>query len=210
MIFVESGIVVGFLLPGDSILFTAGLLAGEPTSSLSLPVLAVGSFLFAATGNVVGYWTGSRFGRPWLLARAGRAVRHVERAERFYARYGWFAVVAARFIPWARTFTPVAAGVAHMSRPRFLSATVVGAAVWGGGLVLLGYLAHDVPWLARLAYVVAALAIGAAVVLPLAGWAGARHRRRRQAGRQDPRAHERRPPEPPPEAPPQSPSSASS
>ena len=171
--------MVGFLLPGDSILFAAGLLAAEPGSSLSVAVLAAGAFVCAATGNVVGYWTGRRFGRPWLLARAGRAARHVERAERFYERYGWLAVVAARFIPWARTFTPVAAGVAGMGRPAFLSATLTGAAVWGAGLVVLGYLAHDVPWLARLALTVAAVAVAASVLVPLGGWASGRIRNRR-------------------------------
>jgi membrane-associated protein len=179
MIFVESGLVVGFLLPGDSVLFAAGLLAAEPGSPLSLPLLAVGAFVCAAAGNAVGYWTGRRFGRPWLIARAGRAARHVERAERFYARYGWLAVVAARFIPWARTFTPVAAGVARMSRPAFVSATLAGAAVWGAGLVVLGYLAHDVPWLARLALAVAAVAVAASILVPLGGWAGRRIRSRR-------------------------------
>jgi membrane-associated protein len=176
---VESGLVIGFLLPGDSLLFAAGLLAAEPGSSLSLPVLAVGAFVCAVAGNAVGYWTGHRFGRPWLLARAGRAARHVERAERFYERYGWLAVVAARFIPWARTFTPVAAGVAGMSRAAFASATVAGAAVWGAGLIVLGYLAHGVPWLARLALAVAAVAIAASVLVPLGGWAARRVRNRR-------------------------------
>src|SRR5918912_3193549 len=106
-----------------------------------MPLLAAGSFACAAAGNLLGYWTGRRFGRPWLLRRAGSAHRHVEWAERFYARYGWLAVVVARFVPWARTFTPVAAGVAGMSYPRFVSATVVGAGIWGAGLVVLGYAA---------------------------------------------------------------------
>jgi membrane-associated protein len=175
---VESGLLVGFLLPGDSILFTAGLLAAEPGSSLSMPLLAAGSFTCATAGNLVGYWTGRRFGRPWLLRRAGSAARHVERAERFYARYGWFAVVVARFIPWARTFIPVAAGVARMSVPRFVSATVVGAGVWGAGLVVLGFAAHGVPWLRSLAYAVAVTAIAGAFVVPLAGWAVRRLRQR--------------------------------
>ncbi|HYJ75412.1 MAG TPA: DedA family protein [Kineosporiaceae bacterium] len=179
MIFVESGLVVGFLLPGDSVLFAAGLLAAEPGSPLSLPLLAVGAFVCAAAGNAVGYWTGRRFGRPWLLARAGRAARHVERAERFYERYGWLAVVVARFIPWARTFTPVAAGVAGMRRTAFASATLVGAAIWGAGLVVLGYLAHDVPWLNRLALAIAGVAIAASILVPLAGWARRRLRERR-------------------------------
>jgi membrane-associated protein len=180
MIFVESGVVVGFLLPGDSILFAAGLLAAEPRSSLSLPLLAGGAFACAAVGNAVGYWTGRRFGRPWLLARAGRAAAHVERAERFYERYGWLAVVVARFIPWARTFTPVAAGVAGMSRPAFASATLTGAAVWGAGLVVLGYLSHDVPWLSRLAFTVAVAAVAGSVLVPLGGWALRRVRSRRR------------------------------
>lgn len=169
VIFVESGLLIGFLLPGDSILFTAGLLAAEPGSTLSLPVLAGGTFMAAAAGNGVGYWTGRRFGRPWLLRRAGRAARHVDRAEQFYARYGWLAVVVARFVPWARTLTPVAAGVAGMGRAAFVSATVAGAAVWGVGLVTLGYLAHDVPWLRTVAYVVAGTAVAASVLLPLGG-----------------------------------------
>ena len=77
VIFVESGLLVGFLLPGDSVLFTAGLLAAEPASTLSLPVLAGGTFACAAAGNGVGYWTGQRFGRPWLLHRAGRDTSRV-------------------------------------------------------------------------------------------------------------------------------------
>jgi membrane-associated protein len=181
IIFVESGLLVGFLLPGDSILFTAGLLAAEPGSTLSLPVLAGGSFACAAAGNGVGYWTGHRFGRPWLLHRAGRAARHVERAEQFYLRYGWLAVVVARFVPWARTFVPVAAGVARMPLGRFASATLAGAAVWGSGLVVLGYLAHAVPWLRTLAYVVAAVAIAGSVLVPLGGWLLRRSRARRSA-----------------------------
>ena len=170
IVFVESGLLVGFLLPGDSILFTAGLLAAEPASTLSLPVLAAGTFACATAGNAVGWWTGRRFGRPWLLRRAGRAARHVERAEQFYQRYGWLAVVVARFVPWARTFVPIAAGVAGMSPARFGSATVAGAAIWGAGLIVLGYYAAEVPWLKTLAYAVAGVAIAGSVLVPLGGW----------------------------------------
>ncbi len=189
IIFVESGVLVGFLLPGDSILFTAGLLAAEPVSTLSLPVLALGAFVCAAAGNGVGYWTGHRFGRPWLLHRAGRAAGHVERAERFYLRYGWLAVVVARFVPWARTFVPVAAGVARMSLGRFISATLAGAAVWGAGLVVLGYLAHEVPWLRNVAYGVAVVAVAGSVLVPVGGWLLRRSALRRSArGQQVPDA----------------------
>lgn len=162
LVFVESGILVGFFLPGDSVLFTAGLLAATPGTHLSLPVLAVGVATAAVAGDAVGYWTGRRLGRPWLLHRAGRSAHRVEQAERFYSRYGWIAVVIARFIPWVRTFTPIVAGVARMRYPYFLSANVVGAAIWGSGLVLLGYVAYAIPVVRQAAYVVAGTAI--------AGW----------------------------------------
>lgn len=170
LVFVESGLLVGFFLPGDSVLFTAGLLAAEPGSPLNVGVLAGGTFVAAVAGDAVGYWTGRRFGRPWLLRKAGRGARHVERAERFYGRYGWFAVVIARFIPWVRTFTPVVAGIARMPYLVFLSANLVGAAVWGSGLVALGYIGHSVPWVKWAAYAVAGTAILISLLVPLAGW----------------------------------------
>jgi membrane-associated protein len=170
IVFVESGLLIGFFLPGDSVLFTAGLLAATPGSGLNVVALAVGVFVAAVAGDGVGYWTGWRLGRPWLLRRAGRAAGHVHRAERFYQRYGWLAVVAARFIPWVRTFTPIVAGVARMGYGRFLSANVVGAGVWGSGLVTLGYVAHRVPEVRWGAYVVAALAILGSALVPLVRW----------------------------------------
>jgi membrane-associated protein len=180
LVFVESGLLVGFFLPGDSVLFTAGLLAAEPGSGLRVDLLAVGVFVAAVAGDAVGYWTGRRLGRPWLLRRAGRAARQVEAAERFYHRYGWAAVVVARFIPWVRTFTPIVAGVASMPYRRFLSANLVGAVCWGSGLIVLGYVAHAVPWVKWLAYTVAGIAILASIVVPIVGWA--RNRRRPTPG----------------------------
>lgn len=174
LVFVESGLLVGFFLPGDTVLFTAGLLSADPDTGLSLPVLVVGTVVAAVTGDAVGYWSGRRLGRPWLMRRAGRAAKHVERAERFYARYGWWAVVVARFIPWVRTFTPIVAGVAQMPYPRFLSANVVGALCWGAGLITLGHVAYAVEWVRYLAYAVAAVAVLSSIVVPLV--ARRRHR----------------------------------
>jgi membrane-associated protein len=175
LVFVESGLLVGFFLPGDSVLFAAGLLSAEPDSNLSLPLLAGGVAIAAVAGDAVGYWTGRRFGRPWLLAKAGRAARHVQRAEAFYERWGALAVIVARFIPWIRTFTPIVAGVARMSYPRFFTANVAGALIWGSGLVLLGRLAYGYPVVRWAAYAVAGVAILASILLPLISWA----RRRR-------------------------------
>ncbi|GAB7193117.1 DedA family protein [Kineococcus sp. NUM-3379] len=168
IIFAESGILLGFFLPGDTVLFTAGLLAGEDGSPLSAPVLVVGVTVAAVLGDAVGYWSGRRLGRPWLLRRAGRAARHLPKAEAFYERWGWGAVVACRFFPWIRTFTPIVAGTARMPYGRFLSANVVGALLWATGLTLTGYATHSVPWLKTLAYVVAAVAILASLVGPVA------------------------------------------
>jgi membrane-associated protein len=177
LVFVESGLLVGFFLPGDSVLFTAGLLAADPDRGLSLPVLCAGVFVCAVAGDAVGYWTGRRFGRPWLLRKAGRGAGHVERAERFYARYGPLAVVVARFIPWIRTFTPIVAGVARMPYPVFLVANVAGALIWGVGITALGYAAHTNPGVKLLAYVVAGTAIALSIVVPLVTWLRGRGRR---------------------------------
>jgi membrane-associated protein len=169
LVFVESGLVIGFLLPGDSLLFAAGLVVAEPGSGLSLPLLAIGVFLAAVVGTGTGYWTGLRLGRPWLEGRSARTTAHLRRAEVFYQRYGWWALVAARFIPWFRTFTPVLAGIARMPLPRLLSANLVGAAVWGPGLVIAGYVGHAQPAVRTIAYAVAGTAIAASVLVPVVG-----------------------------------------
>lgn len=165
-VLVESGLLVGFFLPGDTVLFAAGLLAAAPGSPVQVGWLVPGVVLAAVTGDAIGYATGRRLGRPWLERRvaAGRFPPGLlERAEAFVARWGAAAVVAARWIPWVRTFTPVLAGVGRMGYPRFLAANLVGALTWGAGLVLLGYVAASLPWVRHLAYAVAALAVAASL-----------------------------------------------
>lgn len=178
LVFVESGLLVGFVLPGDTVLFAAGLLAAREGSQLSLPVMAIGTAVAAVLGDGVGYWTGRRLGRPWVRRRAGRAARHLPRAEAYYARWGVGAVVVARFIPWVRTFTPILAGVAKMPYVRFLSANVVGALLWGSGLVMLGYAAHSRAWVRYLALAIAVTAVIVSLLGPLV----ARRRARRDGG----------------------------
>jgi len=189
-VFVETGILVGFFLPGDSILFTAGLLSAEPGTALSLPVLVVGVTVAAIAGDTVGYWTGKRLGRPWLDSWAGRRGERMQarlrEAETFYERWGQGAVVIARFIPWVRTFTPILAGVAQMPYRRFLAANVVGALFWGAGLVTIGHLAYSVPWVKTAAYVVAAVAILGSLVAAAWGWVGPRRVAHRRAGQPSP------------------------
>lgn len=134
----------------------------------------------AVTGDAVGYATGRRLGRPWVQRRVARGrlgAAHLARAERFYARWGAWAVVIARWIPWVRTFTPILAGVSRMPYRRFLAANVIGALTWGAGLVVLGHVAASVPAVRTAAYVVAGTAVAASLVVPAAAWA-----RRRWAG----------------------------
>ncbi|SDQ87723.1 DedA family protein [Quadrisphaera sp. DSM 44207] len=167
LVFVESGVLVAFWLPGDTVLFTAGLLTARPGSGVSLPLLAAGTAAAAVVGNAVGYWTGRHLGRPWLERRSARVQHHLARAEAFYDRYGALALVCARFIPWARTFVPVLAGVSRMPYWRFTAANLLGAVVWGSGLIVLGYAAASVPWLRTAAYVVAGVAVASSVVVPV-------------------------------------------
>src|SRR5680860_1261512 len=95
LVFVESGLLFGFFLPGDTVLFTAGLVSAAPDSRVSLPLLVSGTVVAAVAGDAVGYWCGRRLGRPWVLRKAGRGARHLAKAEWFYDRYGWVAVVCA-------------------------------------------------------------------------------------------------------------------
>jgi membrane-associated protein len=181
-VFVESGLLVGFLLPGDTILFGAGVLSAHHGSGVSLPLLATGAFVAAVAGDSVGYAVGSRLGRGWLDRRVatGRFDEgQLRRAETFSLRWGWWAVVASRWIPWVRTFTPVLAGTTRMPYPRFLAANVVGALVWAVGLTVLGHLAARAPALRDVSYAVAAFFVLGSVVAGVVGWL-----RRRRAARQ--------------------------
>ena len=170
LVFVESGLLIGFFLPGDTVLFAAGLLSADPAARLSLPLLIAVVVVAAVTGDAVGYWIGARAGPPLLERRDGRVLngRTLARAQDFYLRYGWFALVAARWIPWVRVFTPVLAGVARMPYRRFLPANVVGALCWGVGLLSLGHAAAATPGLrhsaAGLAAAVVALSVLATVL----------------------------------------------
>ena len=177
LVFAESGVLLGFFLPGDTVLFAAGLLTGAG-GALSLPVLVAIVLVTAVTGDAVGYATGRRAGPALFERRAGRVLnpRTLARARRFYDSYGPMAVIAARWIPWVRTFTPLMAGAARMPYARFLVANVVGAITWGAGLLLLGHLAASSPSIRGGAGGVAAVV----VALSVTGGA-AQHLRRRRA-----------------------------
>lgn len=141
IVFAESGLLVGFLLPGDSLLFVAGFLCSVPRTGLDIRVMAFGCFVFAVLGDSVGYYTGKRFGRK-LFDQADSKFfkkKHLIAAEEFFDRQGKVAIIMARFMPFVRTFAPIVAGIAAMRYKTFMQYNVVGGLLWGIGLTLLGY-----------------------------------------------------------------------
>lgn len=147
IIFAESGLLIGFFLPGDSLLFTAGFLASvnplDPGHApiFSLPVLLIGCFLAAVIGDSVGYAFGRRVG-PRLFQREDSILFHkknILKAQEFYEKHGGKAIVLARFVPVVRTFAPIVAGVGMMEYRRFLSFNLVGGLLWAVGVTLAGY-----------------------------------------------------------------------
>ena len=175
IVFVETGVLLGFFLPGDSILFSAGLVAAAH-GEVNILVLVTVIFLAAFFGDQVGFVLGRVIGRPYLEKHKGpRIQKMIERSEHFYEQTGWWAVVAARFFPWIRTFVPPIAGASMMNYYKFLSANALGALLWGVGITLAGYYAATFPWVKTSSYAIAAFFITASVVSSLVNYL--RHRR---------------------------------
>lgn len=144
IVFVETGVVAMPFLPGDSLLFAAGALAG--VGSLDLPVLLATLFVAAVLGDNCNYLIGNWLGSA-VYERDSRWIRreHLQRAHGFFDRHGGKAIVIARFMPFLRTFVPFVAGVGHMDYRRFLACNVLGGALWVGVLVTLGHFFGNLP-----------------------------------------------------------------
>lgn len=143
IIFAESGLLVGFFLPGDSLLFTVGFLIYQGIINFDIHLAVLIFFLAAVLGDSVGYAFGHKVGRR-LFQRKDSVLFHkenLERAEAFYERHGGKAIIIARFMPIIRTFAPIVAGISHMQYKRFLLFNVIGALVWAVGVTYLGYYA---------------------------------------------------------------------
>ena len=167
IVFIETGLLVGFFLPGDSILFSAGLVAAAH-GNINIVFLITAIFLAAFFGDQVGFVIGRVVGRPYLDKRESpRIKRMIAKSEVFYEKYGWWAVVIARYFPWIRTFVPPIAGAAKMNYYKFLSANALGACLWGVGITLAGYYAATVPWVKSSSYAIAAFFITASLISAL-------------------------------------------
>lgn len=148
VIFAESGLLIGFFLPGDSLLFTAGLLASQNKFGLDISLLLPGCFIAAVLGDQVGYAFGNRVGPALFRREDSRFFKkaYVEKAQSYFDQYGAKTIVLARFVPVVRTFAPIVAGVGSMRYRTFLIFNVVGGLLWAVGLTLLGYALGGVDW----------------------------------------------------------------
>lgn len=144
IVFAESGLLIGFFLPGDTLLFAAGFFASQRHLPLLLLLAIV--VVAAIAGDNVGYSIGRRTGHRIFRKKDGIFFRHeyLARAEKFYNAHGGKTVTLARFIPIVRTFAPIVAGAAKMDRKRFMLFNIAGALVWGVGVTLLGYFLGNV------------------------------------------------------------------
>lgn len=141
IIFAESGLLIGFFLPGDSLLFTTGLLAHQGLLGINIHALVGILFIAAITGDSVGYAFGHKVG-PRIFKRKDSLLFHqdnIRRAEEFYEKYGPLTIVIARFMPIIRTFAPIVAGVGKMNYKTFLIFNLAGGLLWAAGITYLGY-----------------------------------------------------------------------
>ena len=148
VVFVESGLLVGFFLPGDSLLFTTGLLTATGFIHFPLWFVCATIFVSAVAGDQVGYLIGRKAGPAIFRRPDSRFFKqaYVDRTHEFFERYGGRAIILARFVPIVRTFVPVAAGVGKMNYRHFVSYNVIGGFLWGVGVTVLGYFLGQIAW----------------------------------------------------------------
>lgn len=139
MVFAECGLLIGFVFPGDTLLFAAGFLASQ--GQLNITELVVVIIISAILGGQAGYVIGQRLGPKLFTKKDGLFFRreYVQKSEKFYEEHGGKTIALARFIPIIRTFAPVVAGVGKMNSKKFMLYNIIGAAAWGGSVTLAGY-----------------------------------------------------------------------
>jgi membrane-associated protein len=141
IVFAESGLLIGFFLPGDTLLFTAGFLAHDSIIGVNVHLMVAILFVAAVLGDNVGYWFGKKAG-PRIFKREDSILFHKEnlqRAEKFYEKWGPITLVIARFTPVVRTFAPIVAGVGKMDYKRFMFYNLFGGLLWTTSITYLGY-----------------------------------------------------------------------
>ncbi|MEY3406863.1 MAG: hypothetical protein RLZZ556_935 [Actinomycetota bacterium] len=172
LVFAGTGLFIGAFIPfitGDSLVFAAGLVAAN--SDVNIWLMAGGVGVAAWLGDQVGYTLGRHYGRPYLDKRQGSWIKTgIEKSEKLFQAWGWWAIVIARFMPWARVFVPAIAGIAKMNYYKFFSANLVGALAWGTGLTLAGYYSASIPAVKNASYLIAGFFITASIVAGIRVW----------------------------------------
>lgn len=146
IVFAESGLLIGFFLPGDSLLFTAGFLASQ--GFFDIKTLIIGCFLAAVVGDSIGYAFGHKIGRKLFQKEDSLFFNkdHLLKAEAFYKKYGKKTIILARFVPAVRTFAPIVAGMGNMNYKTFVTYNIIGGVLWAIGVTYLGYvLGNTIP-----------------------------------------------------------------
>jgi membrane-associated protein len=174
LVFAGTGLLIGAFIPfitGDSLVFAAGLIAAAHSDNVNIVVMVVGVGIAAWLGDQVGFTLGRHYGRPYLDKRKGKWIRTgIAKSESLFNAWGWWAVVIARFMPWARVFVPVVAGIAKMNYYKFFSANLVGALAWGAGLTLAGYYSASIPAVKSASYLIAGFFISASLIAGFRIW----------------------------------------
>lgn len=173
LIFAGTGLLIGAFVPfitGDSLVFAAGLVAAS-SGTVDIWLMATGVGVSAWLGDQVGFTLGRHYGRPYLDRRKGKWLRAgITRSDKLFNAWGWWAVVISRFMPWARVFVPVIAGISKMNYYKFFSANLVGALAWGVGLTLCGYFSASIPLVKNASYLIAGFFILASLVAGFRIW----------------------------------------
>ena len=189
IIFIETGLLFP-LLPGESLLFTGGLLTAHPNPPTSIWVLAPAVAVVAVLGDQTGYFIGRRIGPALFKKEDSRFFKkhYVTESHAFFEKYGPWAVILARFAPFVRTFVPVVAGVSYMRYPVFLGFDIVGGLAWGGGVTLAGYFLGTVPFVHQnLEKIILGILFVSLIPAMIAAWRGFQgHRRAPHAEDQEP------------------------
>jgi len=151
IVFAETGLLIGFLFPGDTLLILTGVLAISGTFGVNIWIVSIVIAIAAFIGGEVGYFIGHKLG-PRIFERKESglfSVKNVERTNAFFIKYGGLAVILARFVPVVRTFAPIAAGVGHMPWKKYTLYNIIGAVVWGMGMTWFGYGIGHIPVVAH-------------------------------------------------------------
>jgi membrane-associated protein len=151
IVFAECGLLVGFFLPGDSLLFTAGLLVASGFIATPIAVVVVLVCIAAIAGNLVGYWIGYKLGPGVFRKPDSKYFRaeYVERTGHFFDKYGGGAIILARFVPIVRTFITVMAGVSRMDLRRYTIFSIIGGVLWGISITMLGYYLGNIEFIRK-------------------------------------------------------------